>query len=433
MNRSRAAVVALLLVLAGLATIAVVSAAPPPTQLCGSCGSDLEGASEPGTLDIHIDDEGDSQWIERVPVTDDAAARYRDDPDALEGSVDDAWARWHVVDGDLDRTATLEDETVTVTYEVDDIARPDIRDGWIVDYFALEYSNHRYELAAGRVTIHTPEGTTVTNNPAHASVEGDTATWAPDDDRDEHPPAFDRRTYVTYGSSGVLASASGYATVALEIGPDAIEQGVIGGLVPGLFLTFVGLAVGRVDLGVRAFDAAGLERLFVTVGAIGAVSLPLVSVATTGRPFFPGLGALGALGVGYAALGVAARRTGLGRDAHGLTRLAVLVTLATGTLLWLLGGLFTLAVVPFGLAAALFLPIGYASETSSWPVVPLVLAGLAPMATAILLALFFTPSGFGVFFYWIIVAVWAGIVVVFGYPLGLLGRRLATDRRTVTR
>lgn len=186
----------------------------------------------------------------------------------------------------------------------------------------------------------------------------------------------------------------------------------------------MGLVVGRVDLGVRAFDAAGLERLFVTVGTVGAVSLPLVSMATTGRPFFPGLGALG---VGYAALGVAAHRTGLGRDAHGLTRLAVLVTLATGTLLWLLGGLFTLAVVPFGLATALFLPIGYASETSSWPVVPLVLAGLAPMVTAILLSLFFTPSGFGVFFYWIIVAVWAGIVVVFGYPFTLLGKRLATD------
>jgi len=64
-----------------------------------------------------------------------------------------------------------------VNYAVDGVARRGVGDTWLVDYFAVGTSNARYGLAADRVTIHTPEGTTVTNRPARASVDGNAATW----------------------------------------------------------------------------------------------------------------------------------------------------------------------------------------------------------------------------------------------------------------
>nr|WP_137290274.1 hypothetical protein [Natronorubrum halophilum] len=412
--------------------VVAVVAAPPPTHLCGVCGpgvvddAEIDGATEPGTLDVYVDETGDSLWSARVPVTDSAADRYRSNETALEAAVDDAWFRSHAASGDVEAVeSTLEDETVVVNYTVADVARPGVGESWIVDYFAAESSNTRYQLAAQRVTIHAPDGTVVTNRPRYATVDDDAATWTASAEDD-----FDDQTYVTYAPSGLRGTASGYATIGLETGPAALEKGVTGGLVPGALIALAGMVVGRVDWGRDAFDLAGFERLFVAIGSIGAIGLLATSAAATGRPFTPGLGSLSALGIGYAAIGIAARRSDYRRSTRGLSALAALVTLGTGALLWLLGGPAATFVLPFGLATALFLPIGYAFERRSRPLVPLFLATLAAFASiaaAVLLALLVSPRGFGVFVYWLMVAFWVPVVVVFGYPLALMGRRLARE------
>lgn len=427
--------------LAGLAGIAAVASAPPPTQLCGSCGSAVPGATGAGTLDIAIDADGDSEWVERVPVNESAADRYREDSDALERAVDDAWNASYLhlpgrTEGAIDRTATLENGTVTVTYAVDDVARPGVRDAWLVDYFALGQSTHRYGLAAERVTIHTPEDTVVTNTPRHASVDENRVTWTGGTDDSGWPTGdFDSQTRIVYGSSGLVGTAAAYAMFGLNIGFAALAHGITDGLVPGALLAGAGLAVGRVDRGRDAFDTATLERLIAVVGLVGAVGLLVVSAAATGRPFTPGLGALSALGVGYAALGVAARRNDQRHTTRGLVELAVFAAVATGTALWVLGGSLALLALPFGLATALFLPIGFAFErrSSQLEAVPLLLVGLtalAPIAAATGLSSFVTPAGLGVVLYWLALVYWVGVAVVFGYPLALLGRRLAADRGT---
>ncbi|SEQ48066.1 hypothetical protein [Natrinema salaciae] len=427
MRITRLAVVVALCTLLGVIGVATVAGAPPPSQLCGVCGSGLgddagiDGATEPGTLDVYVDEAGDSRWHARVPVTASAAERYRTNATALEAAVDDAWVRYHVADGDV-RTveSTLEGNTVVVNYTVDDVARRGVGDSWIVDYFALGTSNARYGLEADRVTLHTPEGTTVTNDPARATVDGSAATWTRAD-------GVDRQTYVTYGDGGVLGTATGYATIGLETGPTALDHGARGGFVPGILIALTGVAFGHIDRGRAAFDAARLERLIAAVGAVGAGGFLVVGVVATGGGLAPGAVALAALGVGYALLGSTARRLGDRLETRGLVGLAALATVTAAGVSVLLAGFPVYAFpVCFGLATALCLPIGHAFERGRTPIALVVVAALTPIA-AIAAVAPVSVFGYGPGLYGLLLLPWVASVAVFGYPLALLGRRIALE------
>ncbi|MXV64166.1 hypothetical protein GS429_19270 [Natronorubrum sp. JWXQ-INN-674] len=434
MRPARLPLAVLCCTLLALAGVAVVVGAPPPTSLCGVCGpgvvddSEIDGSTGPGTLDIYVDETGDSLWSARVPVTDSTADRYGANETALESAVDDAWVTPHAAGGDVRTVAsTVDDGAVVVNYTVNDVARPGVGDAWLVDYFADVASNTRYSVTAERVTIHAPDGTVVTNDPAHASVDGNTATWTRDDGSASGGD-FSRQTYVTYGEDSVRGAASGYATIGLERGPPALERGVLGGLLPGTLLVLAGVAVGRYDPGRETLSPATLERLFVAVGTLGAVGLLALSVAATGRPLSPGLGALSALGIGYASIGIAARRSTYRHTTRGLAGIAGLVTLGTGVLLWIFGGAVAVIALPFALATACFLPLGRVSTNRSKPAFAAlfaVLPALALIAGAVSLAFLVSPAGLGVILYWLLLAFWGVLIVAFGYPLGLMGRRLA--------
>lgn len=425
MRTARLALLALCCSLVALGGVAAVASAPPPTQICGVCGphiandAEIDGATEPGTLDIYIDDTGDSLWQARVPVNSSAAERYRTNDTALEAAVDGAWARSHAANDD-GRTAdsSLEGETVVVNYTVDDVATRGVGDAWLVDYFAVGTSNTRYGIAAERVTIHTPEGTEITNRIPAAEVDGTNATWTAE-------TGFDRQTYVTYGNGGVRGTATGHATIALETGPTAINHGVSGGLLPGILLGFVGGAIGRIDWGIDAVDAAMLERLIVAVGAVGAVGFLVVGVAATGTDPAPGAVALAALGAGYALLGSTARRLGDGLETRGLVGLSILVTVAAAGVTLLLTGPPVYAFpLCFGAATALCLPIGYAAERGRFPIALVAVVVLAPIVAIASIAPV-SLFGYGPVVYGLLLLPWVGSVAVFGYPLALLGRRLA--------
>lgn len=441
MRTVRLAVAVLLCALLGVGGVATVAGAPPPTQLCGVCGDGLagergiDGATDPGTLDIYVDDAGDSRWQARVPVTDSAAERYRTNTTALEAAVDDAWTRYHAAAGDVRSVETaLENETVVVNYTVDGVARRGVGDTRLVDYFAVGASNTRYVVAADRVTIHTPEGTAVTNRPARASVDGNAATWARGD-------GFDGRTYVTYGGAGVLGTASGYATIGLETGPSALARGLATGFVPGALIGLLGAAVGRIDveraavegmaarLGLeqRMVDAMTLERLLVATGVGGAIGLLAFGALTTGRVFTPAAVVLSSLGVGYALLGIVAVRLGGRLEMRGLVGLAVLATIAAVGYTWLLARavVYPLPLL-FGFATALFLPIGYAFERGRTPTGLLVAVALVPSATIALVYPMTAVNVWSLAFVLLLFVPWIVVVVLFGHPLALLGRRLAT-------
>ncbi|ELY90107.1 hypothetical protein [Natrinema altunense] len=409
----------------GTLCVTAAAGAPPPIQLCGVCGPStgneaaIAGATGHGTLDIYIDDAGDSRWEARVPVTETAAERYRTNATALEAAVDDAWARYHAADGDV-RTvdSRLEDETVVVNYTVDDVASRGVGDAWLVEYFAVGTSNTRYGRVADRVTVHTPEGTEITNRVPAAEIDGTAATWTDDAE-------FDEQTYLTYGSGGVRGTVTGYATIGLERGPTALDHGVSGGLFPAVLLGLVGVVIGRIDTGIDAFDAATLERLIVAVGAVGAGGFLVVGVAATGADPAPGAVALAALGVGYALLGSTARRFGDGLETRGLVGLSILATVAaTGVTLLLAGPPVYAFPLCFGAATALCLPIGYAAERGRFPIGLVAVAALTPVVAIASIAPV-SLFGYGPAVYGVLLVPWVGSVAVFGYPLALLGRRLA--------
>ncbi|TMT85870.1 hypothetical protein E2L06_04390 [Haloterrigena sp. H1] len=426
-------VLALCCVGVGLAGVPAVAGAPPPSQLCGVCGpgvantAQIDGATGHGTLDVYVDETGDSRWHARVPVTASAADRYRTNATTLEAAVDDAWARYHVADGDVKAVeATLEGDTVVVNYTVDDVARRGVGDTWIIEYFATGTSPTRYQLVADRLTIHTPEGTAITNTVPAATVDGDAATWT-NENGDEWDRDFDDQTYVTYGSGGVFDTARGYATIGLEIGPTALEHGVRGGLVPAVSIALVGVAIGRTERGFARFDAATLERLIAAVGSIGAGGFLVGGAVSAGAGLAPNAVALASLGVGYALLGIAARRLGDRVGTCGLAGLSVLAAITTAGLTLLLVGPPVYA-SPFflGLATALCLPIGHAFARGRTPIVLVAVAALTPIA-AIAATSPHPVSGYEVALFGLLFLQWVASVAAFGYPLALLGRQLALD------
>ncbi|MFC6767325.1 hypothetical protein ACFQE6_20765, partial [Natrinema soli] len=193
---------------------------------------------------------------------------------ALEAAVGDAWARYHVADGGVRAVESrLDGETVVVNYAVDDVARRGVGEQWIVDYFATGTSLTRYQLVADRMTIHAPDGTVITNRIPDAEIDGNAATWTNGNERGAGGD-FGEQTRVTYGSGGVLGTATGYATIGLEVGPSALVRGLAIGFVPGALIGLFGTAIGRSDGGRAAIervtarlvperppvDAATLER-----------------------------------------------------------------------------------------------------------------------------------------------------------------------------
>ncbi|MFA9415224.1 hypothetical protein [Natrinema sp. HArc-T2] len=428
-------VIALCCVSVGLAGVPAVAGAPPPSQLCGVCGpgvandAQIDGATGHGTLDVYVNETGDSRWHARVPVTTSVANRYRTNVTALEAAVDDAWARYHVADGDVRAVeTTLEGDTVVVNYTVEDVARRGVGDTWIIEYFATGTSPTHYQLVADRLTIHTPEGTAITNTIPAATVDGNAATWTTENGN-EWDSDFDDQTYITYGSGGILDTVRGYATIGLETGPTALAHGVRGGVVPAVSIAIVGIVIGRTERGYTTVDAATLEQVIVAIGVIGAGGFLVVGAISTGTGIAPDAVALTSLGVGYALLGSAGCRLGGRLGTRGLAGLSVLAAITTAAVSLLLVGP-PMDAYPFclGLATALCLPIGHAFARGRTPIALIAVAALTPIA-AIAVTSPHPVSGYGMALFSLLFLPWAVCVAMFGYPLALLGRHLALDDR----
>lgn len=420
---------------AGLAGLAV--AAPPPTVLCAVCDGDLEGATGPGTLDVYLEESGDAEWVERVPVDATAADRYRDDPEALEAAVEEAWAPSHVAGEEATAVSSdLEGDDVVVTYAVADVARPGVGDTWLVDYFYAGGTPTRYHVGGERVTIHPPDGYVVTNRPPDGHLADGAVVW---DGGDPGPLAsdFDSKTVVTYGpDDGIATTAASYATIAAAIGPLAVRHGVLAGVIPALVVSVGALAVtrleraagrlGRLHARVCGRDVDELGRRIVLVGIAGVLVAPLLGYAVAGQPLTLDSVALATGAAGYAVLGAIVRRLEGDVRTGSLLAVAVAVALGSGTVAWsVLSPAGAVVVASFVLSAAAFLPFGHAVARGRRATLAFGPVVAGPFAAAVAIAPVYV-FGLSPLVYGLFLVPTAMLVVAAGYPLSVAGRRLAT-------
>lgn len=426
-------------VLVSVVTVAagIAVAAPPPTAVCAVCDGDLEGVTGPGTLDIYLDADGDAEWVERVPVDAAAADRYRDDPDALEAAVDEAWAPSHVAGEDATAVSSdVEGEDVVVTYAVADVARQGVGETWIVAYFYAGGTATRYHLGGERVTIHPPEGHVVTNRPPGAHLADGAVTWHGGDPGPLESD-LDRETLVTYGpDDGILATASSYASVAGAIGPLVVRHAVLVGVLPALVVSGGALAVTRLERAAgrpgrfheRAcgLDAERLGRGTVAVGIVGVIVAPLVGYVGTGQALAPNAVALAAGAAGYAVLGAIPGRLEGDVGTRTLLGVSVAIACASATVAWLVGRP-AVVVASFFLSAAAFLPLGHAVARDRGVALAFVPVVAGPFVAAAAIAPVYV-FGMSPFVYGVFLLPTAVLVVAAGYPLFVAGRQVANGR-----
>ncbi|ELY84904.1 hypothetical protein [Natrialba taiwanensis] len=383
-----------------LTAVSLVAAAPPPLSICGVCGPDsIDGATGPGTLDIHVDETGDSRWVAHVPVNDTAAETYRTNTTALEAAVEDGWHRYDVAADDArDITPSVdpESQTVRVNYTVPGVASSAVGDGWVLDYFYAGDTSDRYDLVAERVSIHLPDGYAATNSPSGSAAEDGTLTWTRESAADEFATdEFSSRTYVTYGPAGVAGTLASWGGAAVTFGPLVTSHAVRAGVVPVVVLGFVTVTTRQFGIG--------------RTGRFGARR----SISARGHT---------AIETGCGALGLS-----LGRRTLSLLAFGAGAVLTVG--IWIAFGFPNAVLVgSFVLAAAAFLPLGHALERGDtaavWAYSALAVLGPLAVATA------FAPYGSSLSLLYVGVLLFlpwslgAGLV---GYVLSLIGRRVAAE------
>ncbi|SDQ50495.1 cation:proton antiporter [Natronobacterium texcoconense] len=383
-NRPRKFVIfGLLSLVAVVAVVAassgLVVAAHPPLSICGVCDS-VDGATDPGTLDVHVDEDGDSRWVARVPVNESTAERYGSDSAALEAAVDDGWYRHDVaIDDARNIESSIDDGVVTVEYDVPEVADSAVGDGRVLDYFYAGGTQYRYDVRAERVTIHLPEEMQVANDPPNADQEDGSLTWTADD-------GFSSRTYVAYGPDGIAGSLASWASVGVVFGPLLLSHGVVAGLVPAATIGVAAIVVGR-------FDRQSTRRR--AIGERGENVLERVC-----------------------------SRSGLPLERRTLLGIVVGMSILLGVGGWLLFGTGPAILLgTFGVAGTSFLLLGHGLESgsSTWPV------GLLAVTVPFVATTAFAPYyvlGFGPLVAGLLFVPWAVGACLGGYVLSLVGRRV---------
>lgn len=379
--------VALGIVVLLVASVGSAVAAPPPESLCGICGDSLPGATGDGTLEIRVDEAGDSRWVARVPVNASTAGAYQENGIDL---VVDVNERWHPDDVATDDKTNIQtrvsDGEVVVEYTVEDVAREGTGGAWIVEYFYRGGTANRYELRANAVTITVPDGTVVTNQPPNANVEKRSVTWT--QESAGGIGGVSSRTYLTYADDGVGGQVASMATAARTFGPAKVADGSVAATVPVAVLG-VGTAVLGVVIGRWNRRPTAVRRLARRSGASRAgertVSF-LQRRAVGGRGLL--LGALSA-GAGVAAAG------------------------------WLtVGWPARINVAAFVLGVGLLVPFGYAVGTGRRPWALGVFVALVPTLPLLAYAPYARPIPVG-----LVYVGWSLLVILIGAPLSVGGWR----------
>ena len=365
----------LIVILIGACALALtVVAAPPPLQLCGVCHGTFDGATERGTLDISLDEEGNAAWVERVPLADPDS--YTDDEVARESLVSEAWVGWHVSRGAAPERwdHTISNGDLVVTYSMDDIATPGVGNAWVVRFFDTRETIDRYQIGGEQLRIHPPAGYAFTNRPTGATIDDGAAIWqGADTDRMESDLPKD--VVLTYAPElDRTGSVAGFATRAVAIGPTVAWHTLLAGAVP-----MVVLALGVAGATRFRSQRTPVPSRYSTILAVGSLGIALLTIPLAFHFDDPGWAVVTLGALAYAVIARPAFEVRHRFGAHLLLGLVIgwmtitmfLVTAVVGWAPLLIGG-------PV-LASLAFAPLSVALRTGQSPLPSILIILLAPV------------------------------------------------------
>lgn len=375
---------ALLAVLVLATVVGATAASAPPVEVCTVCGDRFEAAADrhgvdlavaESTLDVHVREDGSARWVVRNRLDADGAQALRDNRSALDAVVRDALADRRypaagghatLVENPMNVTASLDGDTVVVSFTVEEFAHRSVGGLLVADGFHVERDGRYLSADADRVTVHAPDGYAVSNRPPNADVRGDAAVWA--DEYGSHAPVA-ASTYVVFvRDSGPATGVLTQAAIARDIGPVIVRDAARAAVVPTLLVAVLVaglLAAGDTGLSARTTRVlTGVSLALVVAAVYVAVQENLVRDPAIGGavPAF-------ALVAGplAAAAAVAPERVTLRRAAAALVATAAVawaaVVLAGVGRGWAVpfAAWHGVAAAAFGALPACFLPLGYAA------------------------------------------------------------------------
>ncbi|AHG03356.1 hypothetical protein HALDL1_06910 [Halobacterium sp. DL1] len=267
------------LVVALLAAVAPTTAAPPPEDVCGACGSQFESAvADAGgsvsvaesALDVQVFENGSA----RVVVTNRLAGSdgdwVADNSDAVVGAL--AGRGGGLAPVPADATIQVVDDRVTVTYRSNDVARTTVGGVVLVDAFR-DTASSGWTVNADRFRLAAPPGHAVTAGPA-ATEDGVLTA-----ERGASLPA----AFVAFApDDGAVSTVATQVALAIETGPRFLANAALVLAVPVLALA--GLLRGVDALAARVGapqDATSVGTAVALGSAALLVGLVLSGQATT--------------------------------------------------------------------------------------------------------------------------------------------------------
>jgi len=420
------------------ALVPVAAGSSPPRAVCGICDGEFERiAADAGyPLDVEhagvtvaVGANGTGRWTIRLETTDGAAA-VAADPSGFAALLDEHYAGYRtLVDDPRDLRVAVDGSTVVVRFSVSGMAHR-TAGVFLVDYFHGGAADVSYRMAADRLTVRGPPGTTLANDPPGAVAENGTAVWT-GGGRDGDA-GFTGGTYVVFGSgAGVVSWVAGQAAIATDVGPLVLSQTAIVSVVPvAVLLAALGAVVGICRSLHDWIPRPGPVGAVVAAagGAMVATGLAGVSVLGVDNGTF----LLGA-GTGYALVGLVGAWVSRTGRAVRLRPVALLAVAGTAPLVAVSFGTGSgLRPIPLAVVVqtALFPVVGYLAARSDRPVFPV--AVVLALVTVLGVLPGVPYGGFGPPFVAILVTLFTVVGVVAGVPLATLGAALGATGRAGT-
>ena len=349
---------ALALLFLAAVTASVAVASPQPTPVCGPCGEGFAMVAERtdglddvkierSTAAVRVHEDGSATWRVTNRFARESTVDYlADDPARLDRIAGDAIERG-TVDGPFRNvSATTEGATIRVRYRDPDAVRR-VHGVTLVEYFHTRGHDSWAVITANELTVVGPNGTTVTNDPPGATVDGRNATWHGNASSPlREAQSLGQGAYVAFDEGGGWSGVRTSLAIATATAP--IVADVLGGFIlPPLAVLGLGLAV--LSLGSRRLvwrsTRDSFRRAAIAITGLGVLSAFLGLVATA-LPQYTGTRWLVELGVVYLTVGAVALLRG--NDARPRDLLGA-------------GGL---ALVGIAVALAVTAPAGFASVLS---------------------------------------------------------------------
>lgn len=287
-----------------LAGVAPGAASPQPSPFCGVCGGNFaDGAREyvddatvtHSTATVRVHGNGTASWhVENRFQNASTAEHFREHPGDLDAVVAETLNDGTVEGRFTVQSVAVDGRTVELTVRDADAVRTRVGGAVVVDYLHTHGREYRPRMNVDRMTIVGPSGTTVTNDPALATVDGGRATWHGDGSgRFYEAPEAPSSAYIVFAEPGPMSEITTTVAVALATLPT-----VIGSLLrhhlpaTAVFSIVFALSVWGVGVVGRRFDP---DRRSIAGGiaALGAVG---VAVGTLFGNLAPNEGLFAAVG-----------------------------------------------------------------------------------------------------------------------------------------